>query len=155
MDSRDLRAAAEAAAAALVAPGAPFELVEEDVLGARMPVFKNRARSLGQLVRESVAFGDRDYLVTADEQISFADHAVQVASLATALRDEHGVRPGDRVAIAAANSPEWVTAFWATAALGAVTAAFKAGGTGREVEYPIGHVTPRVVVADAKRAQLL
>jgi acyl-CoA synthetase (AMP-forming)/AMP-acid ligase II len=155
MDPRDLRAAAEGAAAALVAPGAPFELVEEDVLGARIPVFNNRARSLGQLVRESVAFGDRDYLVTADEQISFADHAAQVASLAAALRDEHDVRPGDRVAIAAANSPEWVTAFWATAALGAVTVAFNAWWTRREVEYAIGHVTPRVAVADAKRAQLL
>ena len=30
----------------LTAPGGAFEIVEEDVLGQRLPVFKNRARSL-------------------------------------------------------------------------------------------------------------
>lgn len=155
MDIAEMRAAAAAVADGLTAPGAPFELVEEDVLGSRLPVFKNRARSLGQLLHESLAYGDRDYVVTATEQLSFAHHGAHVASLAAALRDEHDVQPGDRVAIAAANSPEWITAFWATVSLGAIAVGFNAWWSRGEHAYAIEHVQPKVVVADAKRAALL
>ncbi|MEO6205959.1 MAG: class I adenylate-forming enzyme family protein [Mycobacteriales bacterium] len=139
----------------LTAPGARFELVEEDVLGARMPVFKNRARSLGQLVRESLAFGERPYLATATTQVTFADHAAQVATLAGVLRDDYGVQPGDRIAIAAKNSTEWITAFWAVASLGAVTAAFNAWWSPSEVAFALDQVSPTVVVADHKRAEMI
>ena len=47
----------------LTGPGAPFEVVEEDVLGERMPVFKNRKRSLRELLEASAAFGDQEYIV--------------------------------------------------------------------------------------------
>lgn len=155
MDPAEMRAAAAAAVAGLTAAGAPFELVEEDVLGARLPLFKNRARSLGQLLADSQARGDRTYLATSASTLTFQEHAAQVASLAVALRDEYGVRRGDRVAIAAANSPEWVIAFWATVSLGAVAVAFNAWWTRPEVAWALDHVTPTVVVADRKRAALL
>src|SRR5688500_8808005 len=150
-----MRVAAAAAVAGLTAAGAPFELVEEDVLGARIAVFKNRARSLGQLLADSRAHGDRTYLATSASTLTFQEHAAQVASLAVALRDEYGVRRGDRVAIAAANSPEWVIAFWATVSLGAVAVAFNAWWTRPEVAWALDHVKPTVVVADRKRTGLL
>ncbi|GLW99196.1 class I adenylate-forming enzyme family protein [Microtetraspora sp. NBRC 16547] len=137
----------------LTGPGGDFELVEEDVLGARMQVFKNRARSLGEVLADSARFGDRDYIVTASERLSFAEHLAQVASLATALRDEYGVRPGDRVAVNAANSPAWIVSFWATVALGAVAVGYNAWWSRREVAYAIGHTEPVVLIADAKRAE--
>lgn len=89
----------------LTGPGGRFELVEEPVLGTRMPVMKNRGRSVGELLTTSLRWGDRDYLVTADRRMSYTEHAAAVAALATALRDDHGVRKGDRVAILAANTP--------------------------------------------------
>jgi acyl-CoA synthetase (AMP-forming)/AMP-acid ligase II len=138
----------------LTAPGQPFELVEEPVLGVPTKVFANRARSLGALLHDSVSFGDRDYLVTATERISFREHAQQVASLARALREEHAVGPGDRVAIDAANSPAWVVAFWATVSLGAVAVACNAWWSRRELLDALGLVEPRLVVADAKRARV-
>ncbi len=155
MDQAEMRAAAAAVVAGLTATDAPFELVEEDVLGARLPVFKNRAGSLGQLLADSRAHGDRTYLSTSTATLTFQEHATQVASLAVALRDEYGVRRGDRVAIAAANSPDWVMAFWATVSLGAVAVAFNAWWTRPEVAWALDHVTPTVVVADRKRAALL
>ena len=36
-----------------------------------------------------------------------------VASVAQALRERYGVEKGDRVAILAANCPEWIVSFWA------------------------------------------
>ncbi|WP_228646242.1 class I adenylate-forming enzyme family protein [Microtetraspora sp. AC03309] len=141
--------------ARLTGPGGDFELAEEDVLGARMQVYKNRARSLGQVLADSARFGDRDYIVTASERLSFTEHLSQVASLATALRDEYGVRPGDRVAINAANSPAWIVSFWATVTLGAVAVGYNAWWSRREVAYALDHNEPTVVIADAKRAALV
>jgi acyl-CoA synthetase (AMP-forming)/AMP-acid ligase II len=136
----------------LTGPGGEFELREEDVLGARVPVFARRARSLGEVLARSAAYGDRDYIVTADRRLSFAEHAAQAASLARSLREEHGVAPGDRVAIDAANTPEWIVAFWGVIAAGAVAVGYNAWWAPREIEYALGHTEPKVVVADAKRA---
>ncbi|MFI6517645.1 class I adenylate-forming enzyme family protein [Spirillospora sp. NPDC050679] len=138
----------------LTGPGGEFELREEEVLGTRLPVFAARARSLGEVLARSAAHGDRDYIVTARTRLGFAEHAARAASMARVLRAEHGVRPGDRVAINAANSPEWITAFWAAIAAGAVAVGYNAWWTRHEIEYALGHTEPKVVVADAKRAAL-
>ncbi|KAB2383609.1 class I adenylate-forming enzyme family protein [Actinomadura montaniterrae] len=136
----------------LTGPGGEFELREEEVLGTRLPVFAGRARSLGEVLARSAALGDRDYIVTAARRLSFAEHAAQAASLAKALRDEHGVRPGDRVAIDAANTPEWIVAFWGAIAAGAIAVGYNAWWAPREIEYALGHTEPKLVIADAKRA---
>ncbi|MEV8637939.1 class I adenylate-forming enzyme family protein [Streptosporangium sp. NPDC051023] len=139
----------------LTGPGGEFELAEEEVLGSRMQVFKNRPRNLGEVLAASAGFGDGDYIVTAQERLSFADHAAQVASLAKALREEYGVGRGDRVAIDAANSPAWIITFWAAIALDAIAVGYNAWWSRREIEYALGHTTPKVVVADAKRTALI
>jgi acyl-CoA synthetase (AMP-forming)/AMP-acid ligase II len=150
----DPAAMAAAVVARLTGPGGEFEIAEQDVLGVRMPVFVNRERSLGEMLARSEALGERDYLVTADRRISYAQHTSRVASLADALASR-GVRAGDRVAILAANSPEWIIAFWAAASLGAITASFNAWWTPAEIEYALGHCTPSVLIVDAKRAARL
>ena len=154
-DVQQLQDAAQQVLAGLTGPGQPFELAEEDVLGVPMSVFKNRHHSLGELLSESVTYGHRDYLVTADRRFSFIDHAQRVASLAAALRTDYRVGVGDRVAIIAANSPEWVIAFWATVSLGAIAVAGNAWWSPRELRAALALVEPTVVVADAKRAALI
>ncbi len=139
----------------LTGSGGRFELVEEPVLGTRMPVMKHRMRGVGELLSAATMWGDRDYLVTPDRRMSYAEHGVAVAALATALREDYGVGKGDRVAILAANSPEWVITFWATQALGAITVALNSWWVAREIEYGVTHSRPRVIVADAKRAATL
>jgi hypothetical protein len=52
--------------AQLLAPGAPFELTEEEVLGARVQVFANRARSLRDVLLRGREFTDAEYLVFRD-----------------------------------------------------------------------------------------
>lgn len=89
----------------LTGPGGRFELSDDDVLGTRLPVFTHRQRALHEVLHASVAHADRDFIVTEDRRITFAEHAAQVASLAKVLREEYGITKGDRVAVAAANSP--------------------------------------------------
>lgn len=153
--STDPRAAAAAVTADLTGEGGPFELVREQVLGAPMTVFRNRHRSLGEVLAGSRRFGDRDYLVTAETRLSFGEHADQVASMARALRERYGVGRGDRVLVLAANGPEWIVTFWATVALGAVAVGGNAWWSRSEIGYALEHSGPKVVVADAKRAALL
>ncbi|NDK88784.1 acyl--CoA ligase [Gordonia desulfuricans] len=136
-------------------PDGAFELVTEPVLGPAIPVMKNRLRAVADLLPRSLRWGAADYIVTADRRISYLEHARAVAALATALRDRYGVTPGDRVGILAANTPEWVTAFWATQALGAVTVGLNAWWTPRETAYAVDHSRPTILVVDAKRASAL
>src|SRR2546428_13574679 len=106
--------------ARLTAPGGMFEVVTEDVRGWPSRVFKNRTRSLRALLEASRAHGDKEYVVYADERISYAQHFARAAAFAHALRERYGVKKGDRVAILGANRPEWGIAFWATGASGGV-----------------------------------
>src|SRR5690606_24617228 len=119
------------------------------------PVFKNRARALHELLAESVVHGERTYIATREGSLTFAEHAARVSSLAAALREEYGVRPGDRVAIAAANSADWIVTFWATVSIGAVSVGFNAWWTARELAHGVDNARPVLVVADAKRAASL
>jgi len=135
----------------LTAPGAPFEITREEVLGERMPVFRNRRRSLRELLAGSAAHGAREYVVHGDRRISYAEHLHLVASTAQALRDRYGVRPGDRVAILAANCPEWIVAFWATTSLGASVAALNGWWTADEILYGVENCDPRLLIGDRKR----
>lgn len=139
----------------LTGPGGKFETAEEEVLGVRIPVMVNRRSTVGELLAMSTQWGDREYLVTEDRRITFAEHAGAAYSLAAALRSEYGVRAGDRVAILAANTPEWVISFWASQALGAITVGMNGWWVAPEIAYGLRHSTPTVVIADAKRAALL
>ena len=143
-----------AAVMALLAPGAPFEMADEDVLGEVMQVFVQRARSLRQLLEQAGRFGDSDYAVFHNggrrRALTFADHERRVASVAAALADR-GVGAGDRVAILAANCPEWIITFWATVSLGAVAVACNGWWARDEIVHALAHTTPALLVADAKR----
>lgn len=141
--------------AGLTGPGGRFEMGVEDVLGVALPVMVNRDRALGTIVERSAAFGDRDYLVTETDRMTYAEHAAAVAAFATALREKYGVGKGDRVAILAANTPEWLVGFWAAQTLGAIAVGYNAWWAPREISYAVEHTTPVVVVADAKRAGLV
>ena len=99
----------------LQAKGGPFELTREDVLGQSMQVYKNRARSLRELLAASSAHGDKEYIVFSDgRRWTYRAHLRDVASVAAGLRDRYQIGHGDHVAILAANTPEWILTYWAT-----------------------------------------
>jgi acyl-CoA synthetase (AMP-forming)/AMP-acid ligase II len=137
--------------AQLTGPGGPFEVVQEPVLGEVMPVFKDRHPNLRAILQESVGHGDREYIVLDDLRISFAEHARIVASVAKALRERFGVEKGDRVAILAANCPEWVFSFWAAISLGAIPVGLNGWWAGDEILYGVSDSDPRVLIGDRKR----
>jgi long-chain acyl-CoA synthetase len=141
--------------ATLLGPGGLFEVRTEAVGGEPMTVFANRLPNLRAALEAAEAFGDRDYVVFADREqrrvITHAEHRRAVASTAKVLAEEYGVRPGDRVAILAANCPEWIVTFWAAVSLGAIAVGLNGWWVGEEIRYGLEDADPAVLVADRKR----
>ena len=71
------------------------------------------------------------------------------------LRDVRAVEPGDRVAIAMRNYPEWLLAYWACTSVGVAAVGMNAWWTGPELVYGIEDSDPRVIIADEERLERL
>ena len=80
--------------AQVTGPGQIFELVEGEVRGVKMPVFKNAPPSLRELFASARTRGDRDFLVYEDERWSFDEVMRHVDGLGAALVDHFGVQEG-------------------------------------------------------------
>ncbi|MGB5312846.1 MAG: class I adenylate-forming enzyme family protein [Polyangiales bacterium] len=146
----------EAIEAQLLAPGAPFALEEHEASGTPVRMFANRARSLRDVLLRAREFGEAEYMVfrdgERDRRYTFAEHERLVASAAAAFRTRFGIESGDRVAILAANCPEWVIAFWAAVSSGAICVGLNGWWTEDEIRYAVANSRPKLVLADRKRA---
>ncbi|RIL00838.1 MAG: fatty acid--CoA ligase [Proteobacteria bacterium] len=140
------------AVAAATGPGGPFEIAEADVLGRRTKVFAKAPPSLRALFDGARSRGGEIFLVYEDERWSFAETMAKVDALGAALVARYGVAPGDRVAIAMRNYPEWVVAFAAITSVGAISVSMNAWWTADELDYALGDCGAQVVVADAERS---
>jgi acyl-CoA synthetase (AMP-forming)/AMP-acid ligase II len=140
----------------LVGPGGPFELVEEDVLGVPMQVFRHRPRTFVEILRSGAErFGRRPYVIFPERHLTFESILDPVAAVARGLEDKYGVGQGDRVAVASANRAEYVLTFWAATVLGAVTVALNGWWTGPELAYAVGLTRPKVLFGDSRRLERL
>jgi acyl-CoA synthetase (AMP-forming)/AMP-acid ligase II len=139
---------------ALTGAGAEFEIARE-VNGTRLG-FVRQPRNLVELAAVfAPRFADRVAMVDGDRAWSFRQAGAEAAAMAAVLRDRHGVVPGDRVAIAAANSPEHAIAIWATLLAGAVVVGLNGWWTGAELEYGVRLTEPRLILADSARIDRL
>ena len=138
----------------LTATGQMFEMEDVEIRGVVTRVWKNAPVGLRAILELSRSHGAQDYLVYEDERTTFEENFSLVASLARSLQERFGVEKGDRIAIVMRNLPEWVTAFWATAAAGAVAVPLNAWWTGPELEYGLHDSGTAVVFVDSERLTL-
>ena len=136
--------------AELTAAGAPFEVDEIELRGSRIRSFKNAPPNVRAIWQSTAAFGPRDYLVYEEERITYAQAHVLVASIANWML-ARGVMPGDRVAIAMRNYPEWMLIYWACACTGVAVVGMNAWWTSSEMAYGFADAKPKIVFADAER----
>eukprot|EP01035_Chromulina_nebulosa_P056031 gene56031-76801_t len=131
----------------LTGPGAPFEVAEIEVRGAQIRSYKTAPPNVRAIWLSTAVFGDRDYLVYGDERITYAEAHRQVASIANWMLAQ-GVGPGDRIAIAMRNYPEWMLIYWAGACLGVAVVGMNAWWTAPEMAYGFNDAQPKIVFAD-------
>ena len=137
----------------LTAPDGPFALDHIDVGGTRLRTWRHQADSLRQLFDRSPAADDDVYIVLDDERWTYGEHRGAVAQLAGQLGNTWGIRPGDRVAIAMRNLPEWSIAFWAATLTGAVAVPLNAWWTSEELDYALRDSGASLVVCDDERLE--
>lgn len=140
----------------LCGPGQFFEYELTDVRGIPTRTWKIAAPSLREVLTQGrTAGGDGDLFRLDGERMTHAEHFGAVAALATALVDDLGVEPGDRVAIATRNVPEWSVAFFAATAVGAVAVALNSFWNGSELAFGVTDSGARVVLVDGERLERL
>jgi long-chain acyl-CoA synthetase len=139
------------ATARLIEPGEPFEVVEAQVHGIPTRTWKNCPPTLRAILEKSKTFGEATFLVYEDERMTFSEHFAEAATFSQLLVDRFGVKAGDRVSIVMRNYPEWVVAFWAAAALGAVVVPLNAWWTGPELAYGLEDSGTKVAIVDGER----
>ncbi|MGD0191426.1 MAG: class I adenylate-forming enzyme family protein, partial [Rhizomicrobium sp.] len=108
--------------------------------------------SVRELWLSTQAFAERTYLVYRDERITYADAHRQSAAIASWLL-ERGVKPGERVAIAMRNYPEWMLVYWACVSVGIAVVGMNAWWTSEELAYAFADSEPRVAFCDAERLE--
>ena len=140
--------------AQLTGPGGPFEIVVDDVVGHPMQVYKQRIRSLRELMAQNGARAEVDWLVQDDRRFTYGEHDRLARVLAHSL-GALGVQRGDRVALVSANVPEWVITWWACAVLGATLVPLNAWWKAEELEFGLSDSEAKVLIADSRRIDIV
>jgi long-chain acyl-CoA synthetase len=141
------------ACAQATGPGQIFEIGEADVRGHTQRVFVNAPGSLRDLFAGIALRGDETFLVYEDERLSFGEVSQLIGATGAMLVERYGVQPGDRVAIAMRNYPEWIVAFAAITSIGAISVSFNSWWVEDEVTYALEDCAPKVAIVDEPRMQ--
>ncbi len=136
--------------AQLSAPGAPYALGEYRARGVSYPVYENAPRSVPELYTPAYPHGEKTFLIFGAESWSFDAVFEQARAIAAALQRE-GIAPGERVAIAMRNYPEWISAFLGITLCGAVAVLINSWGQGREILHALRDSETRLIFGDAPR----
>ncbi len=140
----------------LVAPGAPAETVPFARNGTVMPALKNAPPSLvhyfGHYCQQHA---DLEFLIDGDCRLTFAQTWQAARAVAAGLLVRHSVKRGDRVAIAARNSANWVVMYMGVVMAGGCATLLNGFSNGEELADAIDLVEAKLVLADAGRAARL
>lgn len=136
--------------AVLCAPGAPFEMEVLTIRGVPTRVWKNALPTLTDLLRHARGHGDATFCILGDERVSY-DGFYRAAATLAADMVARGVQPGDRIALAMRNLPEWPVVFFAAVSCGAIIVPLNAWWTGAELDYALRDSGTAMLVCDAER----
>nr|BFE55610.1 class I adenylate-forming enzyme family protein [Dactylosporangium thailandense] len=152
MEDADLRATI---VAQLTGPDGPFPVRTARIRGVDLRIYSTTPDSIRDVLVSGRHWGERPALTYEDEQYTWSEYVHLVGRFASALVKRYGIRPGDRVAVAARNYPEWVIAFSASVSVGAVCVPLNSWWTAAELANALADCAAAVVVADAERSELI
>lgn len=139
----------------MTSAGGPFEINDVQIDGVRYRNYATMPENLSGYYKFMLAHGEKDFAVFQDERYTFAAAYQHSGEFGAALLDHYGVQKGDRVAILARNSPQWLMAFIGSTAIGAVAVPMNSWWTTEELDYGFEDSGAKVVVADRARIEQL
>ncbi len=134
----------------LTGAGAPFEVVTETANGRPQRNWKHRERSIREKVANAGLRGDAICMVHGERRISYGELTRRTWGAARALRDDHGLRHGDRLAILAMNSPDWLITLFGATSVGGIGVGLNGWWSAEEVEYGLADSGSRFLVVDER-----
>jgi acyl-CoA synthetase (AMP-forming)/AMP-acid ligase II len=136
--------------ASMTAPGQMFSITEVEACGNRVKAWAMAPNSLRDVWLGTANHAAADYLVYRDERWTYTQAHEEVSRIANWLVKQ-GVGPGDRVAIAMRNYPEWMLSYWAIASIGAVSVGVNAWWVAEELRYGLQDSNTSVLICDSER----
>ncbi|BDR08017.1 acyl--CoA ligase [Comamonas thiooxydans] len=138
--------------AQLTSQGAPFEVQQVTLSDGRsVAAYRNAFQNLAQVIDAGRVHGAAEFMVYGDDRWTFDRFFAVTDALASRLQKQRGIKPGDRVAIAMRNRPEWAVAFAAIALLGAVPVPLNSFGLSSELMANLEDTRPVMLICDADR----
>ena len=143
----ELKQEFDAVMAQLTAEGAPYELAGDDSTGR---YYQQAPANLVEAFAVARQHGDREFLIYEGERRSFNNLMDEADAIAAALQ-ARGIVPGDRVALAMRNYPEWMAVFLGVTRMGAVIVPVNSWGKPAEIAYTVEDADARLVFCDQQR----
>jgi long-chain acyl-CoA synthetase len=140
--------------ARLIGAGGPFEVTAQTVGDATYRVFTHAPSTLQDIFDAGRVHGDTHFLVFDNERWSFTRFFSEVDALAAHMQHRHGIKSGDRVAIAMRNCPDWLIVFAAAAQLGAIVVPLNSWGSAEELAFTLNHAGAALLATDLPRLKL-
>ena len=136
-----------AAVAQLTGAGGPFELAGDASSGR---YYVNAPANLVEALAVARQHGSREFLIYEGERRSFDQLLDEADAIAAALQ-ARGIKPGERVALAMRNYPEWMAAFIAVVSIGAIVVPVNSWGQPAEILALLEDAGARLVFCDQQR----
>lgn len=144
------------AIARMTGPEGLLQLGEMERHGVMLPYVVSAPQTLPALLATYCAhYADRPFLVDGEERLSFAQTYALARRAAGGLVAGHGIRPGDRVGLAARNGAGWVIAYMAVVMAGGIVTLLNGWWGGRELAEAIADTGCTLVLADGRREAAL
>ncbi len=152
----ELDARMDATMAALTGEGGPLMLGSIARFGRTLPTIATTPPTLPAYFAHFCAeHRDKEFLVAGAERITFGQAHDAASRVAQALVDGYGIRPGDRVGIAARNSAAWIVLYMGIVMAGGVATLLNGWWQAEELAAAIKEVAPALIFADPPRTKRL
>ncbi len=152
----ELDARMDATMAALTGEGGPLMLGSIARFGRTLPTIATAPPTLPTYFAHFCAeHRDKEFLVAGAERITFGQAHDAASRVAQALVDGYGIRPGDRVGIAARNSASWIVLYMGIVMAGGVATLLNGWWQAEELAAAIEEVAPALIFADPPRTKRL
>lgn len=141
---------------ALTGEGGPLALGSIERFGQTLPIIAGAPPSLpAYFAHYSQQHAATEFLIAGAERLSYADVYAKAQEVSAALVSGFGVKKGDRVGIAARNSPSWIVIYMAILMAGGVATLLNGWWQSEELQAGVEDVGCALVFADPPRCKRL
>lgn len=138
-----------------MSPGAPFEVVNAEVMGRNIRIYRHAPENLSVILDRARANDDAEFIVSGSRRLTYAGFYERADAVSAALQARNDFKSGASIGIAMKNCPEWMITFVGIINAGGVAVLVNSRGTGENMLCALTDTDCALVFADARRAEKL